>query len=185
MMMDLYYIMITETFFRNWIIELFNDNPIKWSTIQNALKNNYNLNDFLIPTHNKVKGDIFEHIIKYVFIFKGHETYLYNEIPPSLKQKLIVFMIEETQQLVNYTNHQVEHYNQLYDKRIEQINVVKGIKTTILSKLSDIDNNIQRYNELLHQNMNVMQGGDKDYTSSDNYSSSSSSSLSSSNYTNY
>ena len=63
--------MITETFFRNWIIELFSNKPIKWITIQDALTNNHNLDDFPLPVHNKVKGDIFEHIVKYIFIFKG------------------------------------------------------------------------------------------------------------------
>lgn len=82
--------MITKFIFKQWLESLLKTTtPLTWQTIHEALCNNlFFENDFLHPNYNKVKGDIFEYLIKYVYISKGYTVYLYNEIPHELKKQL-------------------------------------------------------------------------------------------------
>jgi predicted helicase len=82
--------MITKLFFRNWIKNIKNikKRNITWFTIYHLLVNNWNFHEFHTRNYNKVKGDIFEHVTKYIYLFQGYKTYLYNKIPYNLKIKL-------------------------------------------------------------------------------------------------
>jgi len=58
--------MITKAFFKKWL-QQFDD--ISWATIHNALKNNLNFDDYYSCNYNKVKGDIFEFLTKYIYLY--------------------------------------------------------------------------------------------------------------------
>jgi superfamily II DNA or RNA helicase len=79
--------MITKYFFNNWIKNIKKENTT-WITIHNSLVNNINFDEFHQCNFNKIKGDIFEYITKYIYLYQGYQTFLYNEIPHSLKNKL-------------------------------------------------------------------------------------------------
>ena len=78
--------MITDIFFREWIHSFDIDN-ISWKIFQQALVKNMYLDGYMPPTYNKVKGDIFEYITKFILMQK-YEVYLYNEIPLNIRQLL-------------------------------------------------------------------------------------------------
>ena len=84
--------MITKTFFKYWIKCILKNNiAITWNTIQITLsKNLYLSSHYHKCNYNKVKGDLFEHLIKYAFQKnnRNRTVYLYNEIPLTLKNKL-------------------------------------------------------------------------------------------------
>ena len=81
--------MLTDTAFKT-IIDKYK------KTVQ--ITNAKTLHDFIVKLDltaefhtcniNKVKGDIFEYIAKYYYLLKGYETYLFSEVPISLKEQL-------------------------------------------------------------------------------------------------
>ena len=78
--------MITESFFKQWIF-MFNNKNISWLTINNALINNFNLNEYYHEINfKKVKGYIFEYLAKYILIVynKFKFVYLYKDIPSDI-----------------------------------------------------------------------------------------------------
>ena len=77
--------MITKAFFKNWL-QQFDDTS--WSKIHNSLKNDIGFDEYYGCNYNKVKGDIFEFLTKYIYLFDNYQVYLYDEIPYKLKQKL-------------------------------------------------------------------------------------------------
>ncbi len=80
--------MITKAFFKEWILGL-GKNDTSWHKIDSAILQNVNFTDYYECNYNKVKGDIFEYLAKYIYLFNGYKkVYLYNEIPNKLKQEL-------------------------------------------------------------------------------------------------
>lgn len=81
--------MITQAYLKYWLTKIYNDN-IGWEDLHNALTNNLFMdNHYHTCNFNKVKGDIFEYLTKYIFLYDGYsKVYLYNEIPYELKQQL-------------------------------------------------------------------------------------------------
>lgn len=81
--------MITQEFFKLFISQF--DSNITWIKIHNAIAQSDNIYGEYYHKCNwpTVKGDIFEFIAKFIFIFKGYkQVYLYKDIPSSLKSKL-------------------------------------------------------------------------------------------------
>ena len=74
--------MLTTTHFK----EIINDYKNKTDHINATTFHDYMVNITLsndLHNHNinKIKGDIFEHLAKYYYLSRGHETYLFSEIP--------------------------------------------------------------------------------------------------------
>ena len=81
--------MIDFNFFKQWLLSLLHPD-IEWYDLHNALINNHILDECYHKCNfNKVKGDIFEYVTKYIFLNNGYnEVYLYDEIPNNLKEQL-------------------------------------------------------------------------------------------------
>jgi len=81
--------MITKIFTIKWINKVLkNHDNINWQTIDNILSNNQYLDNYLPSVYNKIKGDLFEIITKYMLLQEYKICYLYQEIPNQLKQLL-------------------------------------------------------------------------------------------------
>jgi len=81
--------MITKIFTIKWINKVLkNHDNINWQTIDNILSNNQYLDNYLPSVYNKIKGDLFEIITKYMLLQEYKICYLYQEIPNQLKQTL-------------------------------------------------------------------------------------------------
>jgi predicted helicase len=80
--------MISKLFFHNWINLSIKDKDIKWTTFHDSIDANIHFDEYHQCNFNKVKGDIFEYFTKYIYLYQGYQTYLYNEIPYALKNKL-------------------------------------------------------------------------------------------------
>lgn len=82
--------MITDYFFKQWIKNIKRNNKeVKWKTIYDALKKNLYFDEYYTCNFNKIKGDLFEYLTKYIYLFDGYkQVYLYNEIPSKLKKQL-------------------------------------------------------------------------------------------------
>jgi hypothetical protein len=72
--------MISKLFFHNWIYLSIKDKDITWTTFYDSINHNLHFDEFYQSNFNKVKGDIFEYFTKYIYLYQGHQTYLYNEI---------------------------------------------------------------------------------------------------------
>lgn len=73
--------------FKNWLKKVKTDYGSEWKDIHNAIKECYEFSSYK-ATHEKIKGDMFEYICKYVLLKNNRkEVYLYNEIPLNLKTK--------------------------------------------------------------------------------------------------
>jgi len=78
--------MITPAFFKQYIA---NFPALAWGNVHNALIQCKYINEEYHETnYNKVKGDIFEYLCKYIYIMEGYTAYLYNELTAQLKHDL-------------------------------------------------------------------------------------------------
>ena len=82
--------MITEIEFKQFIKTFLDNNvgKINIDTLDDFL-DNYDFTDtFHNCNINKIKGDIFEYIVKYYYLSHNYETYLFKDIPVLLRDKL-------------------------------------------------------------------------------------------------
>ena len=80
---------ITNVVFYNFMNSyLTNNTEISIKTFDKYLSNFNFSDDYHRCNVNKIKGDIFEYITKYYFLSKNYETYLFNEIPMIIRDKL-------------------------------------------------------------------------------------------------
>lgn len=85
---------VSENVFVKWILDIYEySSLLDWSTIDNAIRNKLAFKKYFnrtdTTTTNKIKGDLFEYVIKYLLLFQGKKyVYLFNEIPDEIRNKL-------------------------------------------------------------------------------------------------
>lgn len=82
--------MITKHFVIKFVKKILKHNEnIDWNIVNTILTTNSYLDQYLPVLYNKIKGDLFEIITKFMLINMGYKyCYLYNEIPKRLKREL-------------------------------------------------------------------------------------------------
>ena len=78
--------MLTNTLFKTLINEYSKTENINIETFDQYLINLNLCDEFLDHNVNLVKGFIFEHITKYIYLNKNYEVYLFNEIPSDIRK---------------------------------------------------------------------------------------------------
>jgi len=78
--------MLTTTLFRTLITNYSKLNTINITTFDKFLMNLDLCDEYHNHNVNKVKGFVFESLVKYYYVFKHAEVYLFNEIPPIIKE---------------------------------------------------------------------------------------------------
>ena len=143
---------VTKYLFDLWLTQ-FSKN-VNWDIINNKIyscdiiKDNYHKANF-----KKIKGDLFEWICKYYFIYQGYdETYLFSEVPSGLREKFKFNYRDEGIDLITKINNEwfgiqckwvsntnkslKKHvYTQLYCD-IDTYNLDKGIIFTNTTKVN-------------------------------------------------
>jgi superfamily II DNA or RNA helicase len=81
---------VTEVLFHQFISSYLakNKDNISIDTFDAYLSGFDFKNEFHRCNFSKAKGDMFEYVSKYYFIWKGCEAYLFNEIPSDIREKL-------------------------------------------------------------------------------------------------
>lgn len=80
---------VTKLQFKQWINKVINNSKYgsKWNNIDKAIRDKFQFNDFFVNCHDKVKGDLFEYMCKYVLLQKYQTVYLYDDISSEIKRK--------------------------------------------------------------------------------------------------
>jgi len=78
--------MLTTTLFRTLINDYSKTENINIDTFDRYLINLNLYDEFLDHNVNLVKGFVFEHITKYIYLNKNFEVYLFNEIPSDIRK---------------------------------------------------------------------------------------------------
>ncbi len=59
-----------------------------WGIIYDLIKNELFFDEYSDKLYSKIKGDIFEYVCYYYYLYMKHKTYLYRNIPDNIKNEL-------------------------------------------------------------------------------------------------
>lgn len=79
--------MINLIWFKEWIKKVKNNYGVTWNDIHKAIVDGYIFNSYN-STYEKIAGDIFEYICKYILLQTYEEVYLNKEIPNDIRKNL-------------------------------------------------------------------------------------------------
>ncbi len=85
--------MLTNQLFTKFLTHVkSSNNIINWTHVHGELSNDKFFNEHYFATNiNKIKGSIFEHIVKYILLYEGNtDVYLFSEIPINLRKKYLM-----------------------------------------------------------------------------------------------